>query len=55
MSWLFARLAEPSTAAGIAAVSQAAKFISPTWGAVFDAVTGLFGALAVALSEKKAD
>lgn len=52
MNKLLARAAEPSTHAGLAALSQALKFFAPQWGAVFDAATGLFAALAVAMKEK---
>lgn len=52
MAAILARLAEPSTHAGFAALSQALKIFAPTWAAVFDAGTLFFGALAVALKEK---
>lgn len=50
---IFARITEPSTHAGIAVVSQVLKTFAPPWAAVFDALTMLCGALAVAIPEKK--
>lgn len=54
MNWIFSRITEPSSHAGLAAASQLLKVVAPAWGAVFDAATGLFSALAFALTEKKA-
>lgn len=53
MQWLIERIREPSSHAGFAALLQAAKFFFPAWGAVIDAATALFGALAVTLAERK--
>lgn len=50
MSFL-SRFAEPSTHAGLAALSQALKFLAPQWAAVLDAGTAFFAALAVAMPE----
>lgn len=46
------RFTEPSTHAGLAALSQVLSVFCPQWGAVFNAATVLLGALAVALPER---
>lgn len=46
------RIVEPSTMAGMAAISQVIAAVSPTWAAVFHGFTVAFGALAVAMREK---
>lgn len=51
--WIIGRLLEPSSHAGVAAIAQGLKyFMPPSWAPVADAASGLFGALAVALSER---
>lgn len=52
MSWILDRMTEPSSHAGLAALTQAAKFLLPGWAPVLDAATALLAALAVAMREK---
>lgn len=52
MDTIFARLMEPSSHAGIAALLQIAKGFFPQYAALIDGATAFFGALAVAVSEK---
>lgn len=54
MNAVIARIKEPSTSAGLAALAQVAKVFFPQWGAVLDAVAMLTASLAVALPEGKA-
>ena len=53
MRLILDRLTEPSSHAGLAALTQAAKFILPGWAPVIDALTALLAALAVALPERR--
>lgn len=53
MSWLVSRLREPSTHAGVAALLQVASTFVPQYKPVFDALTFLFGTIAVAAPEVK--
>lgn len=48
---MFARLAEPSTYAGLAAVAQMLASFFPQYAAVFHVVTAVTGAAAAALPE----
>jgi hypothetical protein len=52
MKWFLDRSSEPSTHAGIAILLQSAKAFFPAWAPVLDSATALFGAVAVAISEK---
>jgi hypothetical protein len=45
-NWFVARLSEPSTHAGLAAIMQGAKILAPQYSAVFDCFTLLFGGIA---------
>lgn len=49
MGYLLQRFNEASTHAGMAALVQLLSLVFPQWGAVFNCLTGLFGALAVAI------
>lgn len=53
MNLFFQRLNEPSSHAGLAALSQVLKVFMPQWAGVFDAASALLGALAVAIPETK--
>lgn len=52
MGWLRKRGNEPSTHAGIAAMSQGLKLLAPHWGFAFDILTMAFGALAAVKSDQ---
>ncbi len=52
LNWLFARMSEPSTHAGIAGIAQAAKIFAPQYAPILDVVTGAFSGAAVVISEK---
>lgn len=45
------RIKEPSTWAGVAALLEVAKLMFPAWAAVFVALQGAAGAVAVAVRE----
>jgi len=49
MGYLLQRLNEASTHAGLAALMSLLRVVFPGWATVFDALIGLFGALAVAI------
>ena len=49
MGYLFARLKEASTHAGLATLVQGLKFFVPQYAAVIDAFSALFAAIAVAV------
>lgn len=53
MQAILARLKEPSTHAGIAALLQVGKTFFPTYAAFFDMATMAFGSLAVVSPEAK--
>lgn len=53
MKAILERLGQGSTHAGLATLLQAAKFVFPQYAAVLDAGTALFGAIAVAINDKK--
>jgi hypothetical protein len=49
MNYIFARLKEASTHAGLATLVQGLKFFAPQYGAIIDAASALFAAIAVAV------
>jgi hypothetical protein len=57
MDWLLARLREPSSHAGIAALigGLIVSFVPPQWQWVAQTVAGIFGFSAIATKEKSTD
>ena len=51
--YIASRISEPSTHAGIAAISQALGFFFPQYAVIANAATVLFGAVAAMRSDKQ--